>query len=131
MDLTAVVKLPQGEVQDFILDLFLKLNIPFQVHKSKPIWAKDILEIGCQYYAQPPEFFLEKNRSRVISSKRMILIYLAREYTDDTDDKIGEIIGEVKESYVVRAYQSIVNLIITDSKIEKQVTELKKIIELW
>lgn len=65
----------------------------FSEHQPKSLSIQDIVEAVCQYYAVTEEDIKGPRRNRSFTVPRQLVMYLARQLTDASLPKIGEVLG--------------------------------------
>ena len=93
-------------------------------NKIKIITIELIQQATTQYYHLRSEDMKSQKRTNNISYPRQIAMYLARELTDTTFEKIGEEFGNRHYSTVIHAHEEISQKIKADPKTAKAVADI-------
>src|SRR5699024_3643615 len=100
---------------------------------SKKITVTSIQEAVADFYGIQIEEFSSKKRTKSIAFPRQIAMYLARELTDYTLPKIGEVFGGRDHSTDIHAHETISTMLNQDEifKQELEKIENKTSIQMW
>ncbi|OZT76268.1 chromosomal replication initiator protein DnaA [Salinicoccus roseus] len=93
--------------------------------KSKKITITDIQEAVASFYDIQIESFASKKRTKSIAFPRQIAMYLARELTDYSLPKIGEVFGGRDHSTVIHAHEKISKMITEDERFKEELEEVE------
>lgn len=93
--------------------------------KEQQLSILNIQEEVCNYYHISLKDLKGKKRVRTIVVPRQISMYLARELTDNSLPKIGAEFGGKDHTTVIHAHEKVQQLLQTDPRIQKEVSELK------
>ncbi|MCG1010593.1 chromosomal replication initiator protein DnaA [Salinicoccus sp. ID82-1] len=93
--------------------------------KSKKITITDIQEAVASFYDIQIESFASKKRTKSIAFPRQIAMYLARELTDYSLPKIGEVFGGRDHSTVIHAHEKISKMINEDERFKQELEEIE------
>lgn len=93
--------------------------------KSKKITITDIQEAVASFYDIQIESFASKKRTKSIAFPRQIAMYLARELTDYSLPKIGEVFGGRDHSTVIHAHEKISKMITEDERFKQELEEVE------
>lgn len=97
------------------------------VNTSQPnITIKDIQKEVCDYFGLNQESLLSKTRKREICQARQIAMYLSRNLTKNSLASIGAMIGGKDHATVLHSYNTVCNLMDTDSLFRQYVTDIEK-----
>jgi chromosomal replication initiator protein len=119
------------------ISFFLKMEINLDLAKktlkqilpAKPLATiRDIQEIVCKYFKVELEALKSKSRKKLISFPRSTAIYLCREYTDSSLERIGNSFNR-NHSTVLYDYEKIKKHIQIDESVRKEVEFLCRKIE--
>lgn len=94
--------------------------------KTKPITIPVIQKIVAEYYGLQPEDLKTKKRSKDRAFPRQVAIYLARQLTDNSLQKIGQDFGGRDHTTVLHAQEKIARLIKEDSILQIVIKELEE-----
>lgn len=94
-------------------------------NKSKKITITDIQEAVASFYDVQIESFASKKRTKSIAFPRQIAMYLARELTDYSLPKIGEVFGGRDHSTVIHAHEKISKMITEDERFRQELEEVE------
>jgi chromosomal replication initiator protein len=94
--------------------------------KTKPITIPAIQKVVAEYYGIQPEELKTKKRSKDRSFPRHVAIYLARQLTDNSLQKIGQDFGGRDHSTVLHAQEKITSLVQEDSVLQIVIKELEE-----
>lgn len=101
----------------------------FPQGKPKQITVELIQEIIASYFKLKVDELLAKRRTRNVSYPRQIAMYLARELTDNSLPRLGEMFGGRDHTTVIHAYEKISRERNEDVKLNNTIKELIKKIE--
>ncbi len=93
--------------------------------KSKKITISDIQEAVASFYDIQIEAFESKKRTKSIAFPRQIAMYLARELTDYSLPKIGEVFGGRDHSTVIHAHEKISKMVSEDETFKQELEEIE------
>jgi chromosomal replication initiator protein len=100
-----------------------------QILPPKPlVTIKEIQEIVCKYFKVDSDSLKSKSRKKIISYPRSTAIYLCREYTDSSLERIGQSFNR-NHSTVLYDYEKIKKNIKIDESMRKEVDFLRRKIE--
>lgn len=94
--------------------------------KPKKITIQDIQDVVAAYYGVQTEDFLSKKRTKSIAFPRHVAMYLARELTDNSLPKIGEVFGGRDHTTVIHAHEKISKLVNEDSLFKDELEDIEK-----
>lgn len=94
--------------------------------KSKKVTVSDIQEVVATHYGVQTEEFLSKKRTKSIAFPRHVAMYLARELTDNSLPKIGEVFGGRDHTTVIHAHEKISKLLNEDELFKDELEEIEK-----
>jgi chromosomal replication initiator protein len=92
------------------------------------VTIKEIQEIVCKYFKVDSDSLKSKSRKKIISYPRSTAIYLCREYTDSSLERIGQSFNR-NHSTVLYDYEKIKKNIKIDESMRKEVDFLRRKIE--
>lgn len=95
-------------------------------NKPKKITITDIQEVVAEHYGVQIEEFLSKKRTKSIAFPRHIAMYLARELTDNSLPKIGEVFGGRDHTTVIHAHEKISKLLTEDELFKDELEEIER-----
>ena len=98
-------------------------------NRTKEITVELILQTTAKYFNIEPESLISQKRTAQITYPRQIAMYLCRELTNATFEKIGEEFGKRHYSTVMHAAQEIANRIESDNATQKRVKEITEAIK--
>lgn len=98
------------------------------VSREASITSENIKELVTKYYKIEPDMLRSRSRKKIYTYPRNIYIYLCRNHTNETLQKIAQSINR-SHSTVLYATELIENKIKTDKKMRHQVTFLNQKIE--
>jgi chromosomal replication initiator protein len=101
----------------------------FPQGKPKQITVELIQEIIASYFKLKVDELLAKRRTRNVSYPRQIAMYLARELTETSLPRLGEMFGGRDHTTVIHAYEKISRERNEDVKLSNTIKELIKKIE--
>lgn len=84
-----------------------------------------IQEVVCHYFNISQEDILSKKRTKTIVYPRQVTMYLSRELTGLSFQKIGKALGGKDHSTVMHAHEKIQKLYLEDATVRQQIEELK------
>lgn len=90
----------------------------------------DILKIVGEYYNLSKEVIISRKRTRVVTTARQMVMYLAKEYTDTPLKTIGRELGKRDHSTVIYGHKSIQDLKTTDARIAKELSEIIELLNI-
>ncbi|ACX51178.1 chromosomal replication initiator protein DnaA [Ammonifex degensii KC4] len=96
----------------------------FHAPRKKEVTVETIQEVVAKYYNLKPEDLRGKKRHRAVALPRQIAMYLARELTDLSLPKIGELFGGRDHTTVLHACEKISAALKEDLKLQGVVSEL-------
>lgn len=117
---------------DVPLDLSLAQKVLAQtvgVEETK-LSVPTILKVVAEYYNLEPREIIGKKRRREVVQARHIVMLLAKEYSDASLAAIGADLGDRDHSTVIHGVRRIQDDIATNSKIAKEVSEIKELLNL-
>lgn len=114
--------------KEITLDLARSLVERLVTTSKKEITIDYIQKMVCGYYNIPIEQIQGCTRKRDICQARQISMYLSKNLTKSSLATIGSKIGGKDHATVLHACKTINNLIDTDKRIRKQVSEIEKAI---
>lgn len=116
--------------QDISIDLATEaLKDIFPHGKPKQITIELIQEVISTYFKVRQEELLAKKRTRNVAYPRQIAMYLARELTETSLPRIGEMFGGRDHTTVIHAHDKIARERIADPKLGNTIKELISKIE--
>ncbi|QDU62586.1 Chromosomal replication initiator protein DnaA [Planctomycetes bacterium Pan216] len=86
-------------------------------HQVPVLRVGDIRGKACDMFSLNPKLISQRSRSRAVSHPRMLLLYLARKYTQATYSEIGKAIGGLNHSSVIAAERKVTKMIAQDEEI--------------
>ncbi|WP_411843075.1 chromosomal replication initiator protein DnaA [Salinicoccus sp. HZC-1] len=92
---------------------------------SKKITITDIQEAVSSFYDIQIEEFSSKKRTKSIAFPRQIAMYLARELTDYSLPKIGEVFGGRDHSTVIHAHEKISKMLNQDEIFKQELEQIE------
>lgn len=116
--------------RDISLDLARDVLRNLSLNKKKNIMIEEIQRIVSDHYNLPDDLLRAKTRKKEIAYVRQIAMYLSKELTKNSLKTIGLHFGGRDHSTVIHAIQCIGKQIDEDSKVQVEVAELRKKIEL-
>ncbi len=120
----AYAKLNKAQISRELAIQALKNILP--ENKVKVITVELVRQTTAQYFHLKSEDMVAKKRTSNISFPRQIAMYLCRELTDTTFEKIGEEFGGRHYSTVIHACEEIGQKIKSDPKTKKSVDDIVK-----
>ena len=93
---------------------------------GRPVTIEKIKEIVASYFRLKLEDLIAKKRTRNVAYPRQIAMYLAREMTDSSLPRIGEVFGGRDHTTVIHAYEKISKERADDAKLDQTIKELTK-----
>lgn len=116
--------------QDISIDLARDVLKNLSLSKKKNIMPEEIQRIVSNHYSIPDDMLRAKTRKKEIAYVRQIAMYLTKEMTKSSLKTIGLHFGGRDHSTVIHAIQCVEKLIREDRKVQEEVSELKKKIEM-
>ena len=116
--------------RDISLELARDVLRNLSLNKKKNIMIEEIQRIVSDHYNLPDDLLRAKTRKKEIAYVRQIAMYLSKELTKNSLKTIGLHFGGRDHSTVIHAIQCIGKQIDEDSKVQVEVAELRKKIEL-
>ena len=101
----------------------------FPANQPRQITVELIQDIVAVYFKLKVDDLLAKKRTRNVTYPRQIAMYLARELTDTSLPRIGEMFGGRDHTTVIHAYDKIGRERNEDAKLSQTLKELVKRIE--
>jgi chromosomal replication initiator protein len=118
-----------SELMDVKIDLDLASDvINCLVTEPKSIKSEDIKDLVCKYYKVEPDILRSKSRKKEHAYPRNIFVYLCRQNTDETLERIANRINR-SHSTVLYASELVHHKIKSDVKMRNQVEFLSKKIQ--
>ncbi len=93
---------------------------------GRPVTIDKIKEIVASYFRLKLDDLIAKKRTRNVAYPRQIAMYLAREMTDSSLPRIGEVFGGRDHTTVIHAYEKISKERADDAKLDQTIKELTK-----
>lgn len=90
---------------------------------------KQIMNVASDYFNVSVPLLLSPNRSKRVALARMVVMYLAREYTNLTLSQIGQELGGRDHSTISHGANKIGGDIIEDPYIEQAVTQISRLLK--
>ena len=98
--------------------------------KVKPITIEDIQRKVAQHYKIKPAELSSNRRAQVVVRPRHVAMYLAKQLTTRSLPEIGRKFGKRDHTTVLYAIRRIEDLLSKDASLEKDVTDLKRSLEV-
>lgn len=98
--------------------------------EESTLTLNDILKIVGEYYNLSREVIIGRKRTRVVTTARQMVMYLAKEYTDTPLKAIGRELGNRDHSTVIYGHKSIDNLRSTDTRLAKELSEIIELLNI-
>ena len=117
-----------SEINNIPLTLESTKKIINYSENSKVITLKDILEKVCKFYNISQEDIISTSRNANLVKARQVIIYLAKELTQDSLNTIGDFLKR-KHSTVIYSYDEIKKEMQHNPSLVKEISELVKIIK--
>ena len=112
------------------LDLAKKVLRNFIKTSSKEITIDTIQKMVCEFFDLPYDRLLQKTRKREIVQARQITMYLAKIFTKNSLNTIGEHFGGRDHTTVIHSCQTVKDLMDTDNMFRESVMELQQKVQL-
>lgn len=90
---------------------------------------KQIIHVVSEYFNVSEQLLLSPNRSKRVALARMVVMYLAREYTNLTLSQIGAELGGRDHSTISHGVNKIARDILEDPYIEQAVTQVSRMLK--
>jgi chromosomal replication initiator protein len=90
---------------------------------------KQIMNVASDYFNVSMPLLLSPNRSKRVALARMVVMYLAREYTNLTLSQIGQELGGRDHSTISHGANKIAQDILEDPYIEQAVTQISRLLK--
>jgi chromosomal replication initiator protein len=90
---------------------------------------KQIKGVVSDYFNVSEQLLLSPNRSKRVALARMVVMYLAREYTNMTLSQIGQDLGGRDHSTISHGANKIAHDILEDPYIEQAVTQISRLLK--
>jgi len=90
---------------------------------------KQIMGVAGDYFNVSEQLLLSPNRSKRVALARMVVMYLAREYTNLTLSQIGSELGGRDHSTISHGVNKIAHEILEDPYIEQAVTQISRMLK--
>ena len=101
-----------------------------QVKGIRPrLSLKQIINVVGEYFNVSEQLLLSPNRSKRVALARMVVMYLAREYTNLTLSQIGAELGGRDHSTISHGVNKIAREILEDPYIEQAVTQVSRMLK--
>ncbi len=96
----------------------------FVVNAPKAVTPRHVVKTVCDYYGVTEEDILSKKKNREIAFPRQVGMYLLKELTDLTSQKICDYVGLTNHSTVIYACKKIAEQIKKDSDLQRQLGDI-------
>jgi chromosomal replication initiator protein len=90
---------------------------------------KQIINVVSEYFNVSEQLLLSPNRSKRVALARMVVMYLAREYTNLTLSQIGHELGGRDHSTISHGANKISGEIVEDPYVEQTVTQISRLLK--
>ena len=90
----------------------------------------DVIRRVCEYYDIPPTSITSSSRKRELVEVRQIIMFVLREYFDKSYTAIGEKLGKRDHTTVMHAYEKVNKAIQDDMRIQRDMENIKKALEI-
>ncbi|MCC7477227.1 chromosomal replication initiator protein DnaA [bacterium] len=90
---------------------------------------QQIITVVSEYFNVSEKLLLSPNRSKRVATARMVVMYMAREYTNLTLAQIGEELGGRDHSTVSHGANKISQEVLDDPYIEQAVTQISRLLK--
>ncbi len=90
---------------------------------------QQIMSVVSEYFNVSEKLLLSPNRSKRVATARMVVMYMAREYTNLTLAQIGEELGGRDHSTVSHGANKISQEVLDDPYIEQAVTQVSRLLK--
>ncbi|UNM09227.1 MAG: chromosomal replication initiator protein DnaA [Planctomycetales bacterium] len=90
---------------------------------------KQIISVVSEYFNVSEQLLLSPNRSKRVALARMVVMYLAREYTNLTLSQIGNELGGRDHSTISHGANKIAGEIVEDPYVEQTVTQISRLLK--
>ena len=98
--------------------------------EAKPVTIEDIIEKVCAYFGMQSSAIYAKTRKREVVQARQIAMYLAKENTEESSSRIGQMIGNKDHATVLHACRIVKNQVEVDKAFRAQVDEIRSSLHL-
>ncbi|MBI3793879.1 MAG: chromosomal replication initiator protein DnaA [Nitrospinae bacterium] len=98
--------------------------------EKKHIGVTQIQKAVTEYYSLKPNDLKAKSRRRNLVIPRQLAMYICRDVTEDSLPTIGKAFGGRDHSTVIHAFQKVKKDLETNTKLYKDLTAIKKILEI-
>ncbi len=95
-------------------------------HQPRSVTGEDVLKAVSAYYGIPVEDLIGPRRTRSVTVPRQITMYLARQLTDTSLPRIGELLGGRDHSTILHGCAKIESLMLSAPPIKAAVADLSK-----
>ena len=89
---------------------------------------KQIMSVVSEYFNVSEQMLLSPNRSKRVALARMVVMYLAREYTNLTLSQIGAELGGRDHSTISHGANKIAREVLEDPYVEQAVTQISRLL---
>ena len=98
--------------------------------EAKPVTVEDIIEKVCAYFDMQTSAIYAKTRKREVVQARQIAMFLAKEYTEESSSRIGQMIGNKDHATVLHACRIVKNQVEVDKAFRNQINEIRSSLHL-
>ncbi len=95
-------------------------------NSQQDISIDSIKKTVCEYFNITPDLLKSKTRKREIVQSRQVAMYFAKIYTKNSLATIGSMIGGKDHATVLHACKTVNNLMETDKRFKRYITDLEK-----
>ena len=111
--------------RDVDLELAQRIVKKVTHNENKPVTVDDIIRAVCTHYGLEPSAIHTKSRKRDVVQARQVAMYLAKNYTDFSTAKIGNLIGNRDHATVLHACKTIKALWEVDKAFQVELNEIQ------
>lgn len=87
-------------------------------HSAPMIRVSDVIRKACEIFGLQPKALRERSRVRSVVHPRMLVLYLARKFSDATYQEIGHDLGGLNHSTVIAAERKVADLFERDGELQ-------------
>ncbi len=95
------------------------------VNRAVDLTVPGIVTAVADFYGLSVEDIVGKSRSRKVARPRQMVMYLAREETDESLPQIGRALGDRDHTTVMYGYEKIEDLLETDPSLRREMLDIK------
>ncbi len=105
-----------------------KVLLKNSIRSRKNVSVPEIVKVICDYYNISDSFIYNKTRRKDVVKPRQIIMYILREVFDISYPVIGERLGGRDHTTVIHSYEKIKTNIKTNPELNKEIEDIKNLI---